>query len=96
MLKKDSSLKKEAEFKIEKGEIKSINIPDFGNQNGFKITKWYYKNGSVIKAGEVICNIENENLTMEVESVYNGKLISTTQAKKLLEKGAEICKVEGI
>jgi biotin carboxyl carrier protein len=96
MLRKDSSLKKEVEFKLEKGEVKSILIPDFGNHTGFKITKWYFKTGSNVKAGDIICNIENKKLTMELESIYDGKLISINQTKEELDKGVEICKVEGI
>ena len=96
MLRKDSSLKKEVEFKLEKGEVKSVLIPDFGNQTGFKITKWYFKTGSNVKAGDIICNIENKKLTMELESIYDGKLISINQTKEELAKGVEICKVEGI
>lgn len=96
MLRKDKSLKKQVEYKLEKGEIKSILIPDFGNQSGFKITKWYFKIGSKLKSGDVICIIENKDLTMELESIYSGKLISTNQTKEGLEKGAEICKIEGI
>ncbi len=96
MLRKDSSLRKGVEFKLEKGEVKSILMSDFGNQIGFKITKWYFKNGSNVKAGDIICNIENKNSTIEFEFIYNGKLIAINQTKEELVKGMEICKVEGI
>ena len=96
LLRKDNSLKKEVEFVLKKGEIKPILMPDLGNQIGFKITKWYFKSGNVVKVGDIICNIENQNLTLELESNYNGKLISLSPTKEELVKGMEICEIEGI
>lgn len=86
----------EAKFKLKKGEISSVFLPDFGNQNGFKITKWHFKIGDVIKSGDVICDLENERLAMEFESIHIGRLIAICESKNVITSGMEICKIEGI
>ncbi|WP_430965251.1 biotin/lipoyl-containing protein [Spongiimicrobium sp. 2-473A-2-J] len=81
---------------LEKGEIQPLFSPDFGNQKGFKLTKWYFKIGSVIQAGDVICDIENEHLLMEFESAFAGKIISACPLNMHLRPGMELCKIEGL
>ena len=49
-----------------------------------KLAKWHVKVGDAVKAGQVICEIETDKATMEVEAVDEG-----TVAKILVEEGAE-------
>src|SRR6478752_10338525 len=49
-----------------------------------KLAKWHVKVGDVVKSGQVICEIETDKATMEVEAVDEG-----TIAKILVEEGAE-------
>src|SRR4051812_9173392 len=49
-----------------------------------KLAKWHVKVGDAVKAGEVICEIETDKATMEVEAVDEG-----TVAKILVEEGTE-------
>src|SRR3954453_17810833 len=49
-----------------------------------KLAKWHVKVGDAVKAGEVICEIETDKATMEVEAVDEG-----TVAKILVEEGKE-------
>src|SRR4249919_3281283 len=53
-----------------------------------KLAKWHVKVGAVVKAGQVICEIETDKATMEVEAVDEG-----TVAQILIEEGAEGIKV---
>jgi len=53
-----------------------------------KLAKWHVKVGDVVKAGQVICEIETDKATMEVEAVDEG-----TVAQLLIEEGAEGVKV---
>jgi len=46
------------------------------------LTKWHIKSGDIVKHGDIICNIENENITMEFESFFNGRIISTCELNK--------------
>ncbi len=46
--------------------------------------KWHVKVGDAVKSGQVICEIETDKATMEVEAVDEG-----TVAKILIEEGAE-------
>jgi pyruvate dehydrogenase E2 component (dihydrolipoamide acetyltransferase) len=39
-----------------------------------KLAKWHVKEGDAVKAGQVICEIETDKATMEVEAVDEGKV----------------------
>lgn len=84
------------ESNLQKGEIKTITLPDFGVLNGFILSEWTKKNGEVIQSGEIICVIENEKITMEFESFYTGKLVIIAKEKQPLEKNEVLCMMEGI
>src|SRR6478609_6374328 len=49
-----------------------------------KLAKWHVKVGDAVKSGQVICEIETDKATMEVEAVDEG-----TVAQILIEEGAE-------
>jgi len=49
-----------------------------------KLAKWHVKVGDAVKSGDVICEIETDKATMEVEAVDEG-----TVAQILIEEGAE-------
>src|SRR6478609_7550757 len=49
-----------------------------------KLAKWHVKVGDTVTSGQVICEIETDKATMEVEAVDEG-----TVAKILVEEGAE-------
>lgn len=83
-------------FKLEKGKVESIFSPDLGNQKGLILTKWYIKPGDSVKHGDIVCEIENENITMEFQSFYSGKIISICRLNQKLTSGMEIFKIEGI
>jgi pyruvate dehydrogenase E1 component beta subunit len=53
-----------------------------------KLAKWHVKVGDAVKAGQVVCEIETDKATMEVEAVDEG-----TVAQILIEEGAEGVKV---
>jgi pyruvate dehydrogenase E1 component beta subunit len=53
-----------------------------------KLAKWHVKVGDAVKSGQVICEIETDKATMEVEAVDEG-----TVAQLLVEEGTEGVKV---
>ena len=53
-----------------------------------KLAKWHVKVGDEVKSGQVICEIETDKATMEVEAVDEG-----TVAQILIEEGVEGVKV---
>ncbi len=53
-----------------------------------KLAKWHVKVGDAVKAGQVICEIETDKATMEVEAVDEG-----TIAQILIEKAPRASKV---
>jgi pyruvate dehydrogenase E1 component beta subunit len=53
-----------------------------------KLAKWHVKVGDAVKSGQVVCEIETDKATMEVEAVDEG-----TVAQILIEEGVEGVKV---
>src|SRR5882757_491975 len=53
-----------------------------------KLAKWHVKVGDAVTAGQVVCEIETDKATMEVEAVDEG-----TVAQILIEEGVEGVKV---
>tara|TARA_B100000949_G_scaffold231436_1_gene243647 strand:+ start:122 stop:511 length:390 start_codon:yes stop_codon:yes gene_type:complete len=86
----------QSDLKLKKGEVQSISSPELGNQKGLTLTKWYVKPGDIVKKGDIVCEIENENITMEFESFYSGKIISICRLNQKLTSGIEIFKIEGV
>ena len=86
----------QSKINLEKGKIESIFTPEIGNQKGLILTKWYVKPGEIVKRGDIVCEIGNENIVMEFESFYNGKIVSTCRLNQNLISGTEIFKIEGI
>jgi hypothetical protein len=82
--------------KLEKGKVLSILLPDLGNQKELVITKWYVTPGDVVNSGDIVCTIENENITMEFETFYSGKIISICKQNQELTIGKEVFKIEGV
>ncbi|WP_304132117.1 biotin/lipoyl-containing protein [Mesonia mobilis] len=86
----------QADFTLKKGKVETIYSPNLGNQKGLVLTKWYVEPDDLVNQGEIICLIENENITMEFESFYSGKIISTCKLHQKLSNGTELFKIEGI
>src|SRR6266581_4044342 len=56
-----------------------------------KLAKWHVKVGDAVKSGQVICEIETDKATMEVEAVDEGKI-----GKIVVPEGAEGVKVNAV
>lgn len=56
-----------------------------------KLAKWHVKVGDTVKAGQVVCEIETDKATMEVEAVDEGKV-----GQILVEEGSEGVKVNAV
>lgn len=64
------------EISLKKGESQKIMFPkQLDEKRNFKIVKWNFHTGQVVKSGDVLCKIINdENLSMEFQSFMNGRL----------------------
>src|SRR5471032_2422355 len=49
-----------------------------------KLAKWHVKVGDTVKSGQVVCEIETDKATMEVEAVDEGKI-----GQIVVQEGAE-------
>ena len=56
-----------------------------------KLAKWHVKVGDAVKAGQVVCEIETDKATMEVEAVDEGKI-----GQIVVPEGAEGVKVNAV
>src|SRR5262245_55346053 len=56
-----------------------------------KLAKWHVKVGDTVKAGQIICEIETDKATMEVEAVDEGKI-----GQIVVPEGAEGVKVNAV
>src|SRR5436190_20269642 len=56
-----------------------------------KLAKWHVKAGDTVKSGQVICEIETDKATMEVEAVDEGKI-----GQIVVPEGAEGVKVNAV
>ncbi len=56
-----------------------------------KLAKWHVKVGDAVKAGQVICEIETDKATMEVEAVDEGKV-----GQLVVAEGSEGVKVNAV
>ena len=56
-----------------------------------KLAKWHVKAGDAVKSGQVICEIETDKATMEVEAVDEGKI-----GQIVVPEGAEGVKVNAV
>jgi pyruvate dehydrogenase E2 component (dihydrolipoamide acetyltransferase) len=56
-----------------------------------KLAKWHVKEGDTVKSGQVLCEIETDKATMEVEAVDEGKI-----GKIVVPEGAEGVKVNSV
>ena len=60
---------------LKKNEVIVVSVPDLGNSKVVEVTNWIKKNGDLVKAGDVICELENSKVSMELESYYSGLII---------------------
>lgn len=87
---------KETNQQLASNQIFTIKVPDFGVGSSFILSKWLVKTGDVVKTGDILCEIENDNFHFEFESFYSGKIVSLCDLNQELTIGSEICKIEGI
>ena len=56
-----------------------------------KLAKWHVKEGDTVKSGQVVCEIETDKATMEVEAVDEGKV-----GRIVVAEGTEGVKVNAV
>jgi hypothetical protein len=91
----DSNDDQSTEHQLKKGEIELVTLPDLGNQKDLTLTKWFFNSGDMIKKGDIVCEVSNENILMELESFCDGKIWHSCKLNDKLLPGSEIFKIEG-
>lgn len=83
-------------FKLKSGEIQTVTMPEIMGQNNFEVIEWLCKEGDVVKSGQIICVLENENIALEFESFTEGKIHFTCEKHIILHKGEVLFEIIGI
>ncbi|GAA3520107.1 hypothetical protein GCM10022393_37940 [Aquimarina addita] len=91
-----NSQRKPKKFILEKGKVLPIFLPEFEGFSNLKITKWHFQAGDLIEEGSIICEIENETITLEFESFANGRISDICPLNKILKTGEKLCELEGV
>jgi pyruvate dehydrogenase E2 component (dihydrolipoamide acetyltransferase) len=56
------------------------------------LTKWFKKEGDVVKTGDMLAEVETDKATMELESYFNGTILKIFSAPgSQLPIGAPLC-----
>ena len=64
----------------------AIKVPDLGtNEDSVVLLKWLKNPGDLVKRGDLLCEIQTDKATTELESVAQGTLL-----KQLVEEDAEV------
>ena len=96
ILEAEADIKHTPNIELKKGEVQSVLRPEIDNQENLILTNWYFKIGDIINKGDIVCDIENENIVMEFESIFSGRIISTCKLNQKLDSGTELFEIEGI
>ena len=78
---------------FDENKVQVITMPKI-EDSSFKISKWFFKVGSTIQKNCIICHLESDAITIEIESLVSGKLVEITTKKGQIYDGEEICKIE--
>jgi hypothetical protein len=78
---------------FDENKVQVITMPKI-EDSSFKISKWFFKVGSTIQKNSIICHLESDAITIEIESLVSGKLVEITTQKEWIQDGEEICKIE--
>lgn len=83
---------------LPKGETSDVILPEFlSRAKEIKIIKFNFEVGDIVKFGDVLCEIETEDLTMEFESYHSGKVVYLYPLLKTnIVFGTKIVTLEGI
>ena len=64
----------------------AIKVPDLGtNEDSVVLLKWLKNPGDLVKRGDLLCEIQTDKATTELESVAQGTLL-----KQLVKEDAEV------
>ncbi|OSY89148.1 hypothetical protein WH52_00375 [Tenacibaculum holothuriorum] len=100
----DSRFKKKPEedgeginsIQLEKGKRIDIIVPDFLiKANRVLVTDYKFKLGETINEGEVLCELETEDLSFEFESFCTGKIVYINSNKRVIAN-EKIITLEGV
>jgi hypothetical protein len=72
-------------------KMHEIRIPKIGNKESYMIKHWFKNEGDSIEAKEIICEIESNDIKLELECYESGTIYFKTPSNKQLQVGDLIC-----
>lgn len=77
------------------GQVLEVKVPTVGESiTEVTVANWTKKNGETVALNEVLCEIESDKATFELQAEASGKLIIVAQAGTTLPIGALLAKIE--
>ncbi len=93
--KKDTPTTSNQQPTTSKGETVEMKVPTVGESiSEVTIGKWNKKDGDVVQAEEVICELESDKATFELNAATTGVLRIVAQSGAVVPIGGLICKIE--
>ena len=72
-----------------------IKVPEVGESiTEVTISEWFKQDGDYVEMDEIICELESDKASFELNAEAAGKLTIKAQAGETLEIGAEICIID--
>jgi 2-oxoglutarate dehydrogenase E2 component (dihydrolipoamide succinyltransferase) len=72
-----------------------IKVPEVGESiTEVTISEWFKQDGDYVEMDEIICELESDKASFELNAEAAGKLIIKAQAGETLEIGAVICEID--
>lgn len=92
--KKEEPKKEEAKKESSKPVVIEMKIPNVGESiSEVTIARWQKKSGDVVKADEILCEIESEKATFELNAEAGGVLEVLVNEGETVAIGTTICKI---
>jgi len=92
--------KEDTNINIDRSEFTEevpIELPDLGDGNPGKVAKWYHGEGAVIQQGDILCDIETEDVTysIDIDDECLGILEKRFQVEdgEFINPGTKICMI---
>lgn len=82
--------------KLEFGETEKITFPSgIKKENDLRISKWFYENDEIVPPGKKIVRIENEEISLELETFVGGKLKQIKKIGQKVESQSILAEISG-
>lgn len=92
----NKEIKDISKYNLERGKFVTVKFPNFSDYKNHILTQWYIKSGDLVSHGDIVCEIEGDEVTMEFETFYNGRITLICSENQKIESGTKLFTIEGV